>query len=93
PKGITVYEELTEVQLMAIYNEQLGSDKHTLILSDDMDEQSKKLDQQVVNHVTNSRHFNLSMIFLVQKMSMVPTIISIKRGLRDFLFHIVSQGV
>jgi hypothetical protein len=67
---------LTEENLQEIYNEQLGSLTHTLILSDDMDEQWKKMDSQVMNKViTNSRHCNLSMIFLVQKMSMVPTII------------------
>ena len=75
-KGITVYEELDEAVLMKVYEEQLGSGEHVLILSDDMDQQWAKLDQQVVNRVvTNSRHCNLSLCFLVQKMSIVPTII------------------
>ena len=34
------------------------------------------MDQQLVNKIiTNSRHCNLSLCFLVQKMTMVPTII------------------
>ena len=65
-KGITVYEELDEAVLMKVYEEQLGSGEHVLILSDDMDQQWAKLDQQVVNKIiTNSRHCNLSLCFLV----------------------------
>jgi hypothetical protein len=75
-KGIVVHEELDELILMKVYEEQLGSPEHVLILSDDMDQQWSKMDQQVVNKIiTNSRHCNLSLCFLVQKMSMVPTII------------------
>ena len=75
-KGIVVFEELDELILMNVYEQQLGSPEHVLILSDDMDQQWAKMDQQVVNKIiTNSRHCNLSLCFLVQKMSMVPTII------------------
>ena len=76
PKNITVYEELDELVLLNVYEQQLGSPEHVLILSDDMDQQWAKMDQQAVNKIiTNSRHCNLSLCFLVQKMSMVPTII------------------
>ena len=37
-KGITVFEELDEVVLMNVYEQQLGSAEHVLILSDDMDQ-------------------------------------------------------
>ena len=75
-QGITVYEELDETVLMKVYEEQLCSAEHVLILSDDMDQQWAKMDQQLINKIiTNSRHCNLSLCFLVQKMSMVPTII------------------
>ena len=75
-KGIVVFEELDETVLMKIYEEQLGSKEHVLILSDDMDEQWRRLDTGLINKIiTNSRHCNLSLCFLVQKMSMVGTII------------------
>jgi hypothetical protein len=75
-RGITVHESLEETVLTKIYEEQLGSAEHVLILSDDMDQQWAKLDQQLVSKIiTNSRHCNLSLTFLVQKMTMVPTII------------------
>ena len=75
-KGIMVIESLEETVLTKIYEEQLGSAEHVLILSDDMDQQWAKMDQQLVNKIiTNSRHCNLSLTFLVQKMTMVPTII------------------
>jgi len=76
-KGITVFEELDETVLMGIYEQQLGSREHVLILSDDMDQQFMKMDQQLLNKiVTNSRHCNLSLCFLVQKIgSMIPTVI------------------
>ena len=76
PKGITVIEELDETVLMKIYEEQLGSKEFVCIISDDMDTQWAKIDSGLMNRViTNSRHCNLSLCFLVQKMTMVPTII------------------
>ena len=76
PKNITVYEELDETVLTKIYEEQLGSKEFVLILSDDMDEQWKRLDSGLMNKViTNSRHCNLSLCFLLQRMYMAPTII------------------
>ena len=75
-KGITVHEELDENVLMGIYEQQLGSPEHVLILSDDMDQQFMKMNQQLLNKIiTNSRHCTLSLCFLVQKCSMLPTVI------------------
>ena len=63
-KGIVVFEELDELILMNVYEQQLGSPEHVLILSDDMDQQWAKMDQQLINRiVTNSRHCNLSLCF------------------------------
>ena len=74
--GVTVYEELDEAVIETIYQRQMGSKKHLLILSDDLDEQWRKMDTKLLNKlVTNSRHCNISMIFLIQKMTMCPTII------------------
>lgn len=75
-KGVTVFEDLTNVE--AVYNNQINSypKKHILLLSDDMDVQWAKMDQQILNRIiTNSRHANISMVFLIQKMTMCSTII------------------
>ena len=90
-KGVTVYESLEEDVLMKIYEQQLGSKEHVLILSDDMDVQWGKIDQQLVNKlITNSRHCGLSMIFLCQKMTMCPTII---RGNCDCLVAFATSSI
>ena len=47
-KGITVHESLEETVLTKIYEDQLGSAEHVLILSDDMDQQWAKMDQQLI---------------------------------------------
>jgi hypothetical protein len=76
PKGIVVFEDLDETVLTKVYEEQLGSKESVCIISDDMDTQWGKIDSGLMNKViTNSRHCNLSLCFLVQKMTMVPTII------------------
>ena len=74
PKGIVVFEDLDETVLTKVYEEQLGSQESVCIISDDMDEQWRRLDSGLMNRViTNSRHCNLSLIFLVQKLTQLPT--------------------
>ena len=56
-KGLTVYTSLSDALLDKIYND-CNSDKiHTLVISDDLDEQFRKVDSHKVNKlISNSRH-------------------------------------
>jgi hypothetical protein len=74
-EGVIVFENLSEPALMTIYTEQMACpETKTLLISDDCDEQWRKsIDQQLVNRImTNSRHLNLSLCFLSQRMMMLP---------------------
>ncbi len=73
--GVVVHDNLTECALHHIYDLQIANpEKKTLLISDDCDEQWRKsIDQQLVNKImTNSRHLNLSLVFLSQRLMMLP---------------------
>ena len=74
-EGVHVYETLSEPVLNHVYNTQHANPEiKSLLISDDCDEQWRKsIDQQLVNKImTNSRHLNLSLCFLSQRMMMLP---------------------
>ena len=73
--GVTVHENLSDEALNHIYDSQYANPSiKVLIISDDCDEQwGKSIDQQLVNKImTNSRHLNLSLVFLSQRLMMLP---------------------
>jgi hypothetical protein len=75
PEGITVYEAFSEEILEKIYTEQKPHVKSLLIL-DDNGEDLRRINQQVFNKlISNSRHLNLSVICLLQKLTQAPTIL------------------
>ena len=77
-EGVTVHENLSEIVLSRIYTDQLANPEvKSLIISDDEDEQWRRgIDSRLVNKImTNSRHCNLSFIFLSQKLTQLPTVV------------------
>lgn len=76
PKGIKVYEDMSDGLLAQIISEQETSDTTCLCVFDDLGEIWKHIDQSVLNRfISNSRHLRLSMVFLAQKLSQLSTII------------------
>lgn len=77
PKGVTVYEQVTEKLLLGILREQAeeGACK-LLLISDDNGEDWKHVSPILVNKlISNSRHLHISCLFLAQKMTQLPTIV------------------
>jgi len=74
-EGLEVYESLSDTLLDHIYEECKG--EPFLVISDDMDESWRKsVDAKKVNKmISNSRHMNLSFVFLCQSVVQLPTII------------------
>lgn len=76
PKGITVYEEVSETLLTQIIEQQFGTDKNCLVVFDDCGENLKHLPQEALNlFISNSRHLHLSVVFLNQRFIQIPTIV------------------
>lgn len=74
--GITVYEEVEIALLQQLMEEQLGSEKNLLVVFDDVSEILRHLDPQTINKfISNSRHMNLSCVFLCQKLTQLSTCI------------------
>ena len=78
PKGITVYEELTNELLEKIRGTQMSFDKserpNILVIFDDNSEVMRHLDPTIVNFfISNSRHAHISCVFLCQKLTQVST--------------------
>lgn len=76
PKGIQVYDEVSQGLLAEIIHEQESNGLQTLVCFDDNGEQLRHLAQAELNRfISNSRHLRLSCVFLCQKISQVPTIV------------------
>ena len=76
PKGITVYEEVSDKLLAQIIDEQFATGKNCLVVCDDCGESLRHIPQDDLNKfISNSRHLNLSVVFLCQKISQMPTIV------------------
>jgi hypothetical protein len=74
-EGITIYENFSEEVLEKIYNEQQPHVNSLLIL-DDNGEDLRRVNQKVFNKlVSNSRHLNISIVSLLQKISQSPTVL------------------
>lgn len=75
-EGLEVYSVLSDQLLEYIFVESSRKEP-MLIISDDMDESWRKsVNQQMVNKlITNSRHSNLSFLFLQQCVTQLPTCI------------------
>lgn len=75
-EGVIVYEALTQQVITKIFDEMMENDEETLLLLDDCGEELKHCEPRLVNMlVSNSRHRNLSMIVLCQKITQMPTIL------------------
>jgi hypothetical protein len=74
-EGVTVYESFSEETLDKIYKDQKPSVNSLLIL-DDNGEDLRRVNQTVFNKlISNSRHLNLSIVALLQKLSQAPTVL------------------
>lgn len=76
PEGISVYPELNDSFIDYVLNRvSRQTNTNTLLILDDNGEQMRKCNPQHVNLlVSNSRHYNLSICSLNQKLSQLPTI-------------------
>ena len=76
PKGIRVYDEVSQGLLAEIIQEQESNELRSLVCFDDNGEELRHLVQSELNRfISNSRHLRLSCVFLCQKISQVPTIV------------------
>ena len=75
--GFTIYDNFDENTLAEIYNNKLqNSARKTLLILDDNGEDIKKIRQSIFNKlISNSRHMNMSMVVLLQKLTQAPTIL------------------
>ena len=75
-EGVEVFSLLSD-QLLTYIEQQSQSKEGLLVISDDQDEAWRKsVDHQIVNRmISNSRHSNLSFVFLSQSVVQLPTII------------------
>ena len=75
--GFTIYDNFDEKTLVEIYNNKLQNPtRKTLLILDDNGEDIKKIRQSVFNKlISNSRHMNMSMVVLLQKLTQAPTIL------------------
>jgi energy-coupling factor transporter ATP-binding protein EcfA2 len=90
PQGITVYPQLTDELLTRLLVEQIKTKQKTLLLLDDNGEDFKKIAPSIVNKlVSNSRHINLSIIGLFQKLTQAPTIL---RGNADCIIAFAASS-
>jgi hypothetical protein len=77
PKGIDVYEELTDNLLQCIITRQQNREDNLLLVSDDLGSDWRQcVSQSIVNKfISNSRHLRISCVFLLQKLTQAPTIV------------------
>jgi hypothetical protein len=76
PAGITVKESLTEDWLLEYFNKVSTDPKPRLLVLDDLGDELRKISPRVINLlVSNSRHYNLSVIALHQRLTQCPTIV------------------
>jgi Poxvirus A32 protein len=78
PAGVTVHKELTNELLNALLRDAQNNTngQKILYIFDDVGETLRHMDQSVINTlVSNSRHFGLSLLFLNQKLSQLPTVV------------------
>lgn len=77
PEGITVYEEVSDRLLDSILLEQKKNPEPTLLVMDDIaDALRTQVDQNTLNLlIANSRHLQLSICVLSQKLTMLPTLL------------------
>ena len=77
PDGITVYETLSDSFVEDLLQRvSTRKDIPTLLILDDVGEEFRKVNARVVNLlVCNSRHYNLSIVCLHQRLTQSPTIV------------------
>jgi hypothetical protein len=76
PAGISVYSKLTDELIETLLTQQMSTRRPVLIVLDDNGEDFKKVSPNIVNKlVSNSRHINLSIIGLFQKLTQCPVIL------------------
>ena len=75
--GFKIYDNFDEKTLVGIYNNALENPtRKKLLILDDNGEDIKKIRQNIFNKlVSNSRHMNLSMVVLLQKLTQAPCIL------------------
>ena len=76
-EGVTVHDSFSTDTLEQIYNDkQKNPSRKSLLILDDNGEDLKKINQSIFNKlISNSRHVNLSMVVLCQKITQCPTIL------------------
>jgi hypothetical protein len=74
-EGVTVYNEFSTEILEKIYTaKQSKTHIQTLLILDDNGDDLKRINQPIFQKmVSNSRHLNLSMVVLLQKITQAPT--------------------
>ena len=74
-EGVTVYDEFSTGILEKIYNEkQSRTNIQTLLILDDNGDDLKRINQPIFQKlVSNSRHLNISICVLLQKITQAPT--------------------
>jgi Cdc6-like AAA superfamily ATPase len=74
-EGVTVYNEFSTEILEKIYSEKQNKTHiQTLIILDDNGDDLKRINQPIFQKmVSNSRHLNISMVVLLQKITQAPT--------------------
>ena len=76
--GFKIYYNFDETTLVEIYNDALENPtkRKKLLILDDNGQDIKKIRQGTFNKlISNSRHMNLSMVVLLQKLTQSPTIL------------------
>jgi energy-coupling factor transporter ATP-binding protein EcfA2 len=90
PAGISVFSSLTNEFLTNLLAQQMKTRTKTLLILDDNGEDFKKVAPSIVNKlVSNSRHINLSIIGLFQKLTQAPTIL---RGNADCIIAFAASS-
>lgn len=75
PEGIECHEDLTDEFVLSFLNQQQVSTRRTLLILDDVGDQQRRLKGDAWNKlVSNSRHYDLSIICLHQKLTQSDTI-------------------
>lgn len=76
PKGVRVYDAVSQPLLADLIAEQETNNLTTLVCFDDNGEELRHVGQADLNRfISNSRHLRLSCVFLCQKISQVPTVV------------------
>ena len=76
PEGIKVYDKLTDSLLQKIIDEQRSNEGNLLVIFDDVCQKLKHVSASLVDlFVSTHRHLRMSLCFLNQKISQLPTLV------------------